>query len=358
MISNKHFTYSLENDTVMKKKHPKKGKRKKTISYSFLLRFINTLKRRAMYTITAVVSIIIAYINYHRQPNLPLFPLFWALFFCILMLSFYSIKMNEQNNKKLDQKMIADGLLVRKKLKNRNAYSSNFNLIFHILSFYVFLLPICYNKPIDNWVLWSCFIALFFIVNMSIMGYIQYIYFIRFIHSIKIEREPIYVFNRDNPNDTDWLVLIAQNVQKYNVMFFIVGMCYIILFYIFSFSGMYIEVNSILQFLIIQIAWGILVVGIIVAYPISSVLVIKDIKCISLKLKQQQLLKLEKRRSIIKDESIRNSYTSIILLLKQMPEYPIKVYVSSIFTTCIEVVNIFAAVTSIEPIYNWAMKLI
>lgn len=186
------------------------------------------MKWRIMCLITAMVSFIIAVINYNNQPNLPLFPLFWTLFFCILVLSFYSIKMNEQNNEKLDKKMVADSVLVRKKLKNKRGYCSNTNLIFHSLSCYVFILPLCYNKPIDSLVLWSCFIALFFIVNVSIMGYTQYVHFIKLVHSLKIESDPIYIFNRDNPNDTEWLILIAQNAQNYNVMFFVVGMCYII----------------------------------------------------------------------------------------------------------------------------------
>lgn len=99
-------------------------------------------------------------------------------------------------------------------------------------------------------------------------------------------------------------------------------------------------------------------VGIVIVYPLSSILVVKDIKCISQKLKNQQILKLEKRRSCIKDESIKNTYTSIILLLKQMPDYPIKVVTSSIFASCVELVNILAAFISLEPIYQWAIKLI
>lgn len=342
----------------MKKIQQKKQKHKKIILYAFLLEHINIIKWQAMYAITIIVSIIIAYINYHNQPNLPLFPLFWTLFFCILILSFHSLKMNRKINEKLDKIMIADEVLVRKKLKSKKDCYSNINLIFHGLSGYVFLLPLCYNKPIDNLVLWVCFIALFFIVNMSIMGYIQYVYFIKFVHSIKKESEHIYLFNSDNPYDTDWLVLIAKNAQKYNVMFFVVGICYILLFYIFSFSGMYIEINGLSQFLIIQVAWGILVAGIVIVYPLSSVLVVKDIKCISLRLKQQQLLKLEKRRSCIKDENTKNSYTSIILLLKQTPDYPIKVLASSIFATCIEVINILTAFISFEPIYQWLIRLI
>lgn len=345
------------NCNIMEEKQQKE-KHKKIFLYKFLLESISNLEWKILFLIITIVSLMITYINYHRQPNLPFFPLFWALFFCIFVLSFNSLKMNAKNNTNLNETMIMDIVLIGKRMKYEKGCCSNINLIFHLLSCYVFILPLCYNKPIDSLVLWTCFATLFFIVNMSIMGYTQYIYFIKLIHSIKTEQDAIKTVNEDIPNDTKWLVFIAQNVQKYNNMFFIVGMFYIILFYIFSFSGMCIEVNNISQFLIIQIAWGILVVGIVIVYPLSSVLVIKDIKCISQKLKSQQISKLKTKRSYVEDENIKNTYTSIILLIKQMPDYPIKMSTSSIFASCVELINILAAFISLEPIYQWVMKLI
>lgn len=319
-----------------------------------------TVKMRPLWAIviSLITSILIIAINYSRTPQLPLFPVFLSLFYLVLALSYYSITMSENNYKKLDKLLLADSILVKKKIRGENMRYTNKNCIFHLLSFYVFLLPLCCKSDTDKITLWVCFLALFIIVNVSIIGYTQYIYFIRFVHSIAKEDRPIIVFNEDDPNNTEWLVSIAQNAQKYSVMFFVVGMCYILLFYIYSMSGLFAYARTLNAFIIVQAAWLILVMGIVIAYPITSALVVKDIKVISKKLKTLQLKKLKRRREAIKDEAVKNSYTSIILLLNRAPEYPIKILLSSIFSGAIEVVNVVAAIISIIPIHQTLMTFI
>ena len=324
--------------------------------YQWLLNRVRETRVRWPLSMALGIGFGVIIVNSVRSPGLPLFMLFFVLFFTVLAISYYSIHMNERNLKTLE-KQLNEKDLSRRKISYIKRKGSDLNFLWHVISLYVFLLPICYTGDTDRAIVWVCFSALFVIVNVSIAGYTQYVHFLVFIHSIAEEKSPISSYNKDDPNDTNWLVNIAKNTQKYSVMFFITGMCYILLFFVYSQSGLFPQANSLGAMLVVQCAWILLVVGIVVVYPLTSLFAVKDVKRIADKLKKQQLNVLENRRNHFEDELLKINYTNAIMTLRRTPEYPIKITLSSLFSGAIEAVNIAAAVISIMPIYQLVLSI-
>lgn len=331
---------------------PKKDKQKPAGKFQPVLIVISTIRMRWPITISLAAVFTVIVVNAANRPSLPLFPLFLLLFYTAIALSYYSLYMNEKANLELDKTLQGERTLVAKKTRHLRDRFSGANYFPHILSLYVFLLPLCYSGSTNQVVIWVCFSALFVIVNVSIMGYTQYIHFLRFVHSIASEKKPITKYDEDNPNGTPWLVSIAKNNQKYSVMFFVVGMCYIVLFFIYSQSGLFPQKSCAGSILVIQAAWMILVFGIVVVFPITSIIAVYDIKRIANRLKEQELSKLKNRREHLNDEAHKATFTSIIVVLSNTPEYPIKILLSSLFSGAIEAINVAAALISIVPVYQ------
>lgn len=331
---------------------PKKEKPKPAGKLQPVLNVISTIRMRWPITISLAAAFTVIVVNAAKRPSLPFFPIFLLLFYTAIALSYYSLYMNEKTYSGLDKSFQGEGTLVAKKTKYLRDRCSGANYMLHILSLYVFLLPLCYSGETNRVVIWVCFSALFVIVNVSIMGYTQYIHFLRFVHSIASEKKTITKYDEDNPNSTPWLVSIAKNNQKYSVLFFVVGMCYIVLFFIYSQSGLFPQKSGVGSILVVQVAWMILVLGIVVVFPITSIIAVYDIKRIANRLKEQELNKLKNRREHLNDEAHKATFTSIIVVLSNTPEYPIKILLSSLFSGAIEAVNVAAAVISIIPVYQ------
>ena len=148
-----------------------------------------------------------------------------------------------------------------------------------------------------------------------------------------------------SPYNTIWIKTLSNTAYKGSSMFFVVGLLYISLFYVFSFTSIFgVDLSINLHLVLITLFWVALIVFIVIAFPCFLLLSLKCINQIIVQLKLQQENDIRKEISILNNNILlKQLYINVLMNLDRTPNFPEKPLISSIISTGIGIINFFAS---------------
>lgn len=327
----------------------------KKINFEHILALTTTVNIRYPIVFSALVAGIGILINTVSQDKFPLFlPFEMALYFT-LATAYYSIRKN--------QKFFASGSDFRKHSageytilveceKYERVAKSSYNLIFPILfgGGIAVLTAQIFVIRLDSCIRSYCLLALAVILSICAIGFFQYFYFILFLLRLAKKAESIKTYDRALPAKTNWLVDLASMANSYSSMYFLVGLVYIILFYVFSFSDHFGNVYSITSNpIVLYILWSIIIIIIIIGFPITTLLGLYALRKITIKLKEHQEERLRGQKGCAdNDASLQAAIDSLLILLNTTPDIPKKPVVGYLCSGVIGTINLLASIQAVS----------
>lgn len=294
-------------------------------------------------------------------------PKFWLLtgsFAFMIYINIYAIKQVGIFYNNINKILPDEPALNESKEKYLKRANSNLNWAI-ILTLPVLIVPVVIyiiKYQIGMPVKIFAFSALYFIISLCFINYMQYIYLIRLSQNIYSNNKKIKEYNIERPHKTEWIIKISALTNKQSNLFFGVGSLFIFLLYQITFSGEYgVEiVNDIVSKRIVIYLWLIIVFAIILMFPIFSYLSYFFIKKLIDSLIDNSICKYEKSeikysssKKYKKQKELVLINKAIILLLEKSPSYPRKPLVSYAFSYILAIFNFFAAIQATLSLFGF-----
>ena len=316
--------------------------------YKKLLISIGNSNFRKLMQITLLIVLIGQVGNLCAHDKFPLFFIYQTAFLGILLLSYYSIFYFERFWRKFELETASDVCIfsIRNYLKRKRYRNSNWLYPFIVATSVLIVVHLLYkNAYLDLFMRIYCYCALYIIVFICTIGYTQYVMFIRLIMKIYKNDLPIVCYDRVLPYNTIWIKTLSNTAYKGSSMFFVVGLLYISLFYVFSFTSIFgVDLSINLHLVLITLFWVALIVFIVIAFPCFLLLSLKCINQIIVQLKLQQEKDIRKEISILNNNILlKQLYINVLMNLDRTPNFPEKPLISSIISTGIGIINFFAS---------------
>jgi hypothetical protein len=303
-----------------------------------------------------IISLILlgTFCNYNSDQSLPRFWLLVAGFAFIIYVDIYSIKQTLNFCRKMADSLSGDSVLYTARLKLMKRIYHNNNWIFVLIAPALIVPVVIYiiKFPLGLPIKIFAFTALYFIISLCLISYMQYVYLIMLTYDLASEAEQIEKYDRSRPHKTEWIIKLAALTNKQSNMFFLVGASFIGLLYLITFSGLYgVEIQAKTSRLIVIYLWMIIAVAIVIMFPLFSVRSYFSIKLLISKLVEksinecnitQQMLIREKKK---KRRQVLLQLNDIkILMLEKTPVYPQKPLVSYAGSYIIAIINFAATI--------------
>lgn len=342
-------------------------KLKQYFSFGKLIKIIaNTSYGR--YNIIIFSLIMIASVcNYSSNDTLPMFWVLVGGFVSIIYFDIYSIKQTYVFLSGMSGIMPVDEVFlpVRKKLEKRIYSNRNWVIILVIPAFIVPVVIYIIKYPLGFLIKLFAYSALYIILALCLIGYTQYIALILLAHECSKKASQITQYDKIRPHKTEWIIKLASLTNKQSNLFFLVGLGFVLLLYLITFTDYYnvqLTMNSSKIFIIYL--WGIIAVAIVTMFPIFSMfsywsikklitqLVEKEINACNCMQKIFKKVKKKKRKHL---EVLLEFNHLKILLLEKTPLYPQKPLVAYAVSYIIAIINfaatVQAAISLVEYIY-------
>lgn len=317
------------------------------VRMSSILSYIATIKILIVVIFAITIVAIGLLLNYSSEKSFPAFVFYQGVLLSSLALSYLSIRRNLKVIKLTNMLMSSDIVLINCREVYKAKRESNSNYIIPIILSTSIVWMISHILILEVGVVFRiyCYAALWCIVFICSLGYIQYIRFISFVASLSNHTEAINRYNHTIPSETDWLNNLSNIASTYSVLFFIVGGLFICLFYDFTFSERFIILFK-QEYLKIAFAvfWGLLVIGIVIAFPCFAILTSVYIRRIAKKLKRQRTTELFKLKSFTKEIIERNSYDSLVILIDRTPNYPENYWFRYCISSLVGLLNVWGSI--------------
>lgn len=324
--------------------------------WSFEL-FINKLANMpySLYHIIIVTLILVGTIcNYESEQPLPLF---WILVFgfaFIIYIDIYSIKQAHIFCKEMVSVLYGDNTLYVARMELMKNMYANTNWLF-VLSVPAFIVPevvFIIKFPLGLPIKIFAYVALYFIISLCIIGYMQYVNLIKFSYKLKENVNQIEKYDKNRPHKTNWIMEISALTNKQSNLFFIVGASYIALLYIITFSGRYgVNIKERTSGILVVCLWMIILMAIVIMFPVLSFCSYWFVKSLIEGLVKKSIQECYVTRTIIDRERKKANRTILlqlndikILMLEKTPIYPRKPFVSYAVSYVIAFINLAAAI--------------
>ena len=327
----------------------------KRISFSNFLMLIERIKIRYPIIFSAIIVGIGIYLNATGQDKFPLFLPFEMALYYTLATAYYSIRKVQTFFADKSYFVLHSAgehtILVARKKYERIA-KSNYNFAFPIAfgGGIAVLTAQILGIQLDNNIRMYCLSALSVILAVCAIGFFQYFYFILFLLQIAKNAEGIKTYDSALPAKTDWLVDLASMANSYSTMYFLVGLIYILLFYVFSFTNFFGNIyNTLDNPIILYILWSVIIIIIIIGFPVTTLLGLYALKTITVKLKKHQEEKLRKQRDLtVSDDSMLAAIDSLLILLNGTPDIPQKPLIGYLCSGVIGILNLLASIQAVS----------
>lgn len=286
--------------------------------------------------------------NYSTSDRLPLFFLFLFGFMIVLCVSFYSVRMLLCKMIEFEQEAAGDGSLVNAKAKYLLKHKANFNYILTFLIPTIVLLIINHliTIKLGLFVKLFCYSWLYIIVALCVVAYAQYVHFIKLLITISKIQSEIKEYNHLKPHESKWIVILAKTANKESNLFFIVGLIFIVLFYIISFSGLYGVITTIsFNAIILGSLWSGAVLGIGVMFPILTIISSKSISKIVEKVNMQKETDLYTKWETVQrqDPVLASTYEILFYTFLNFPKQSPKPLMNCLFAMIVSLINFGAS---------------
>lgn len=315
--------------------------------------FINAIIRAKMLKLfpIAISFILIGYLMNLYEP-FPSFYFFQVLFCFIFLGSIYAVKIYEGIMTEIHKHMSGDNTLLLIKDRNYRLRRSLINAIIPILIslYFGILAAILINEYLSKSTCIYLIIEYIIAVPVSLIGYLQYLYLLNFINSIK-KAVMIKRYDSDYPAKTDWLVELSRLYGIYRNNFFIIGAMYVFGVIRFVFVEEYCILNKLSYSLMIRVTlilfWGGVFVAIVVLFPLSCLLAHQNIVRIVENLKKQAVNEIRKEFPKVNSSEQRANRTALIIQIQDTADYPLKESAGKIISCFFSAVDLAASVVAI-----------
>lgn len=325
------------------------------LAFDKLIKLIADIPYKVYHVIMLLLISICINCNCFSTHRLPMLGVLVAGFVIIVYVDIYSIKQTYEFFNNMGATMAGDNtlLLVRARLEKRMYSNLNWLIILVppglILPVVIYIIKCPLGLPIKIF----AYTALYIIIALCLIGYMQYVYLIRLAHDCSKDAEQISIYDHTRPHKTEWVVKLASLTNKQSNMFFLVGAGFIALLYLITFTDYYaVSMDEIFSKIFVYVLWAIVALAIAIMFPIFSLcsyfcikslitkLVNKEIKeCSSI---QNMAARSRKKQNNI--ELLRTLSQIKILMLEKTPEYPQKPFVAYAASYIIAVINFAATV--------------
>lgn len=325
------------------------------LSFEKLIKLIANIPYKVYHIIMFLLISVCINCNYFSIHRLPMIGILVAGFVVIVYFDIYSIKQTYEFLNNIGTAMAGDNtlMLVRSRLEKR--MYSNLNWLF-ILIAPTFILPVVIyiiRCPLGLPIKIFAYTALYIIIALCLIGYMQYINLIRLAHDCSKDADQISIYDHTRPHKTEWIVKLASLTNKQSNMFFLVGTGFIALLYLITFTNYYaVRMDEILSKTGVFYLWAIVTLAIVIMFPVFSLCSYFCIKSLITKLVDKEIRECNTIQNMAARSRKKQRHLELlqamgqikILMLEKAPEYPQKPFVAYAASYIIAAINFAATV--------------
>lgn len=332
-------------------------KLKQCFSFEKLIKIIANTSYGIYNIIIFLLVLIASACNYSSGDTLPMFWILVGGFVSIIYLDIYSIKQTYEFFDGMRDIMPTDEVffLVRKKLEKRLYSNRNWLIILVVPTFIVPVVVYIIKCPLGLFIKLFAYSALYIILALCFIGYTQYIALILVAHECSKGASRINQYDKIRPHKTEWIIKLASLTNKQSNLFFLVGLGFILLLYLITFTGFYnVQLNMNISKILVIYLWGIIAIAIVVMFPVFSIFSYLSIKNLITRLVEkeinecsciQKIVKKVKGKKKRKHLELLQAFNQLkILMLEKTPVYPQKPLVAYAISYIIAIINFAATV--------------
>ena len=315
-----------------------------------LIEFVVDIPYKVYHVIMFILVLVCLYCNCISSHKLPMIGVLVAGFVVIVYLDIYSIKQTYQflNN-------IGDNTLLLARTQLEKRVYSNLNWLLIIIA-PAFILPVVIyiiRCPLGLPIKIFAYTALYIIIALCLIGYMQYVNLIRLAHDCSKDADQISIYDHTRPHKTEWVVKLASLTNKQSNMFFLVGAGFIALLYLITFTDYYaVRMDETFSKAGVLYLWVIVILAIVIMFPVFSLCSYFCIKNLIAKLVDREIRECNIIQSMVARSRKKQRHLELlqtlsqikILMLEKAPAYPKKPFVAYAASYIIAVINFAATV--------------
>ncbi len=325
------------------------------LSFEKLVKLIAGIPYYAYHVFMALLVTVCLNCNCLSSNKLPNIWYFVIGFVIIVYLDIYSIKQTYEFCNNIEIAMTGDNVLLLARAKLQKRMYSNRNWL-TILIPPMFILPVVIyliKCPLGLWIKIFAYTALYFIIALCLVGYMQYVNLIRLAYDCSKEAAQISIYDKSRPHKTEWIVKLAALTNKQSNLFFLVGSGFIALLYLITFTDYYaVSIVEIFRKICLFYLWVIGALAIVVMFPIFALCSYFYIKNLIAKLVEKEINECNSIQNMVARSRKKQRHLELlqslnqikILVLEKTPEYPQKPLVVYAASYIIAVINFAATV--------------
>lgn len=320
-----------------------------------LIKFIVDIPYKVYHIIMFILVLVCLYCNCISSHKLSMIGVLIAGFVIIVYLDIYSIKQTYQFLNNVGTAMAGDNTLLLARTQLEKRVYSNLNWLPIIIA-PAFILPVVVyiiRCPLGLPIKIFAYTALYVIIALCLIGYMQYVNLIRLAHYCSKNADQISIYDHTRPHKTEWVVKLASLTNKQSNMFFIVGASFIALLYLITFTDYYaVRMDEAFSKAGVLYLWAIVILAIVIMFPVFSLCSYFCIKNLIVKLVDKEIRECNIIQSIVARSRKKQRHLELlqtlsqikILMLEKTPEYPQKPFVAYAASYIIAVINFTASV--------------
>ena len=262
------------------------------LSFGKLIKLIADIPYKVYHIIMFLLISVCINCNYFSIHKLPMIGILVAGFVVIVYFDIYSIKQTYEFLNNIGTAMAGDNTLLLARTRLEKRMYSNLNWPF-ILIAPAFILPVVIyiiRRPLGLPIKIFAYTALYIIIALCLIGYMQYINLIRLAHDCSKDANQISIYDHTRPHKTEWIVKLASLTNKQSNMFFLVGSGFIALLYLITFTNYYaVHMDEILSKTGVFYLWAIVTLAIVIMFPVFSLCSYFCIKSLITKLVDKEI---------------------------------------------------------------------
>lgn len=325
------------------------------LSFKKLIKLIADIPYRVYHVIIFNLILVCLYCNCISSHKLPMIAVLVAGFVVIVYFDIYSIKQTYKFFNNTGTTMAGDNTLLLARMRLEKRMYSNLNWLF-ILIAPAFILPtVIYiiKCPLGLPIKIFAYTALYIIIALCLIGYMQYVNLIRLTHDCSKDADQISIYDHTRPHKTEWIVKLASLTNKQSNMFFLVGAGFIALLYLITFTNYYaVRMDEILSKIGVFYLWTIVALAIVIMFPVFSLCSYFCIKSLITKLVDKEIRECNSIQNMAAGSRKKQRHLELlqvlnqikILMLETAPEYPQKPFAAYAASYIIAAINFAATV--------------
>lgn len=320
-----------------------------------LVKIIADIPYKIYHAIMFILVLVCLFCNGISSHKLPMIGVLVASFVVIVYFDIYSIKQTYKFFNNIETAMAGDNTLLLARAQLEKRMYSNLNWL-PIIIVPAFILPtVIYiiKCPLGLPIKIFAYTALYIIIALCLIGYMQYVNLIRLAHDCQKKADQISIYDHARPHKTEWLAMLASLTNKQSNMFFITGAGFIALLYLITFTDYYaVRMDEIYSKAGVFYLWAIVVLAIVIMFPIFSLCSYFFIKNLISKLVDKEIRECSSIQNMAVGSRKKQRYLELlqtlsqikILMLEKTPVYPQKPFVAYAASYIIAAINFAATV--------------